>query len=51
MSVRFKIQFVVVAEDGAETSEELVVLDKEHERLEHLGLTLAEGKQLLREVQ
>ena len=51
MSLRFKIQFVIIAEDGTETSEELIVLDKEHERLEQLGLTLAEGKQLLREVQ
>ena len=51
MSLRFKLQLVAVADDGSETSEEVVVLDKEHERLAQLGLTLAEGKQLLREVQ
>ncbi|MGH2353351.1 MAG: ISKra4 family transposase, partial [Chloroflexota bacterium] len=51
MSLQFKLQLVVVAEDGAETTEELLALAKDHERLEHLGLTLAEGKQLLREVQ
>src|SRR5438128_4233422 len=51
MPVQLKIQLVSVAEDGSESTQELVVLTKEHERLEHLGLTLAEGKQLLREVQ
>ena len=40
-----------VAEDGSESTQDLLVLTKEHERLEHLGLTLAEGKQLLHEVQ
>ena len=51
MPVQFKRQLVVVADDGSETTEEGVVLDKDHECLEQLGLTLAEGKQLLREVQ
>jgi hypothetical protein len=51
MSLQFKLQLVIVAEDGSASTEDLVVLDKEHERLEQLGLTLAEGKQLLREVQ
>ena len=51
MPLRFKLQLVAVADDGSETSEDIVVLDKEHERLEQLGLTLAEGKELLREVQ
>src|SRR6266511_294974 len=51
MALRFKLQVLVIAEDGAETSEDLIVLDKEHERLAQFGLTLAEGKQLLREVQ
>jgi hypothetical protein len=51
MPVHLKIQLVSVAEDGSESAEELLVLTNEHERLEQVGLTLAEGKQLLREVQ
>ncbi len=51
MSLRFKLQLVAVADDGSETTEDVVILDKDHEGLEQLGLTLAEGKQLLREVQ
>src|ERR687888_2245540 len=51
MPVQLKIQLVSVAEDGSESTEDLVVLNKEHERLDQLGLTLAEGKQLVREVQ
>src|SRR5262245_24390502 len=51
MPVQLKIQLVSVAEDGSERTEELLVLAKEHEQLEQLGLSLAEGKQLLREVQ
>jgi hypothetical protein len=51
MSVQYKVQLVVVAADGSESTEDLIVLNKQHERLEQLGLTLAEGKQLLREVQ
>src|SRR5947209_19642559 len=51
MPVQLKVQLVSVAEDGSESTEDLLVLTKEHERLEQLGLNLAEGKQLLREVQ
>jgi hypothetical protein len=51
MPLRYKLQFVAVADGGSETTEDVVVLDKDHERLEQLGLTLAEGKQLLRKVQ
>jgi hypothetical protein len=51
MPVELKVQLVSVAEDGSESTEDLLVLTKEHERLEQLGLTLAEGKQLLRAVQ
>jgi hypothetical protein len=51
MPVQLKVQLVSVAEDGSESTEDLLVLTKQHERLEQLGLTLAEGKQLLREVQ
>jgi hypothetical protein len=51
MTVHLKIQLVSVTEDGSETTEDLLVLTKKYERLEQLGLTLAESKQLLREVQ
>jgi hypothetical protein len=49
MPVQLKVQLVSVAEDSSESAEDLLVLTKEHEQLEQLGLTLAEGKQLLRE--
>jgi hypothetical protein len=51
MPVRLRVQLVSVAEDGSESAEDLLVLTKAHERLEQLGLSLAEGKQLLGEVQ
>jgi hypothetical protein len=51
MPVQLKVQLVSVAEDGSESAEDLVVLTKKHEQLAQLGLTLAEGKQLLRELQ
>jgi hypothetical protein len=52
MALRFKLQLVVVTDDGEQVSvDELVVLNKDHERLEQLGLTLAEAKALLLEVQ
>ena len=51
MPIQLKMQLVSVAEDGSERTEDLVVLTNEHERLDQLGLTLAEGKQLVREVQ
>ena len=41
MPLRFKLQFVAVADDGAETTEDIGVLDKDHECQEQLGLTLA----------
>jgi hypothetical protein len=52
MALRFKLQLVVVDDDDQPVSiDELVVLNKDHERLEHLGLTLAEAKALLLELQ
>ena len=51
MPVQLKLQLVSVAGGGSESTEDVLVLTKEHERLEQLALTLAEGKQLLREVQ
>jgi len=52
MALRFKLQLGVVADDDQPVSvDDLVVLNKDHERLEHLGLTLAEAKALLLELQ
>jgi hypothetical protein len=52
MALRFKLQLVVVADDDQQASvDELVVLDKECERPEQLGLTLHEAKNLLLAVQ
>jgi hypothetical protein len=52
MALRLKLQLVVVADDDQQVFvDDIVVLNKEHERLEHLGLTLAEAKALLLELQ
>src|SRR5918911_313113 len=52
MALRFKLQLVVVTDDGEQVSvDELVALNKDHERLEQLGLTLAEARALLLELQ
>jgi hypothetical protein len=42
MTLRYKLQLVVMADDEEMCVEEIVVLDKQHERLEHLGLSLAD---------
>ena len=50
--MRFKVELVVCTEDGQEdTVHEMMVLDKACQRIEHLGLTLAEAKQSLAELQ
>jgi hypothetical protein len=51
MALRFKLQLVLVADDEQVSVDDLVVLDEGYERLEHLGLTLAEAKTLLLERQ
>jgi hypothetical protein len=52
MALRFKLQLVVITDDDQQVPvDELVVLGKDHERLEQVGLTLAEAKALLLEVQ
>jgi len=52
MALRFKVQLVVVADDDQQVSiEDLVVLTKDYERLEQLGLTQAEANALLLAVQ
>jgi hypothetical protein len=39
MALRFKLQLVVVADDEQVSVDEVVALNKEPERLEHLGLS------------
>jgi hypothetical protein len=52
MALRFKLQLVAVADDDEQVFiDDIAVLDKDYERLEHLGLSLAEAKALLLELQ
>jgi hypothetical protein len=52
MSLRFKLQLVVVTDDNEQVSvHDVAVLNKDYQRLEHLGLTVAEAKTLLLELQ
>jgi hypothetical protein len=51
MPLRFKLQLVVMADENQECVDDVVVLDKRCERLEHIGLSLAEAKTLLLELQ
>jgi hypothetical protein len=44
VTLRFKLQLVVMSDDQEVCVNDVVVLDKQHERLEHLGLSLAEAK-------
>ena len=47
--MRVKLQLVICSDDGhEETVTDVVTLKKDHQRIEHLGLTLAEAKQLLK---
>jgi hypothetical protein len=47
-----KLQLVICTDDGCEeTVTDLVTLTKNCKRIEHLGLTLAEAKQLLNTIQ
>ena len=50
--MRVKLQLVLCSDDGQEeTVTDVVTLKKDHQRIEHLGLTLAEAKQLLHTLQ
>ena len=45
--MRVKLQFVVCTEDGqARRVTDVSTLEQDSQRIEHLGLTLAEAKQL-----
>jgi hypothetical protein len=46
--MRVKLQLVMYSDKGQEeTVTDVITLDKDNQRIEHLGLTLAEAKQLL----
>ena len=46
--MRVKLQLVISHDDGhEETVTDVITLTKNHQRIEHLGLSLAESKQLL----
>jgi hypothetical protein len=50
--MRVKLQLVMCSDDGQEeTVTDIVTLQKDCRRIEHLGLTLAEAKQLLHTIQ
>jgi hypothetical protein len=50
--MKVKVQLVVCDDDGQETIHtDVVVLEKACQRIEHLGLSLAEAKQLLKTLQ
>jgi hypothetical protein len=45
--MKIKVQLIVCAEDGREEQvQEVAMLEKPHQQIEHLGFTLAEAKQL-----
>jgi hypothetical protein len=50
--MKIKVQLVVCAEDGREEQvQEVAVLEKPHQQIEHLGFTLAEAKSILKTLQ
>ena len=50
--MRLKLQLVLCNDQGdEETVTDVLTLNKHHQRIEHLGLTLAEAKQLLSTLQ
>jgi hypothetical protein len=50
--MRIKLQLVICHDDGhEETVTDVITLNKNNQRIEHLGLTLSEAKQLLSTIQ
>ena len=50
--MRVKLQLVICHDDGhEETVTDVITLNKHNQRIEHLGLSLAESKQLLSTLQ
>jgi len=49
--MRVKLQLVICHDEGhEETVTDVITFNKHNQRLEHLGLSLAESKELLRQV-
>jgi hypothetical protein len=48
---KFRLQLVIVTDSGQEQVQEVVQLEREEVRMETLGLTLAEGKLILKKIQ
>ena len=50
--MKIKVQQVVCAEDGREEQvHEIAIVERPHQRIEHLGFTLAEAKSVLKTLQ
>jgi hypothetical protein len=50
--MRIKLQLVICHDDGhEETVTDVITLNKNNQRIEHLGVSLAEAKQLLSTLQ
>ena len=50
--MKIKVQLVLCTEDGCEEQvQEIAVVEKPHQRIEHLGFTLAEAKSILKTLQ
>jgi hypothetical protein len=50
--MKIKVQLVVCAEDGREEQvQEVAMVEKPHQQIEHLGFTLAEAKSILKTLQ
>ena len=50
--MKIKVQLVLCAEDGREEQvQEIAMVEKPHQRIEHLGFTLAEAKAILKTLQ
>jgi hypothetical protein len=50
--MKIKVQLVVCAEDGCEEQvQDIAVVEKQHQQIEHLGFTLAEAKAILKRLQ
>ena len=49
--MKFKIQIVAVSDDGREQTQEIASLERDDLQPETLGLTLAESKAILKDLQ
>jgi hypothetical protein len=50
--MKIKVQVIVCAEDGHEEQvQEVAVVEKPYQQIEHLGFTLAEAKSILKTLQ